>query len=78
MKTTLEVMKGKDFSKFKNELSDVLISTICPIGKKIKRIKKDKALLLTKILNDGTEKARSIAEKKSSRGKKISRFSVTI
>ena len=33
-------MKGKDFSKFKNELSDVLISTICPIGKKINEIKK--------------------------------------
>ena len=33
-------MKGKDFSKFKNELSDVLISTICPIGKKINEIKR--------------------------------------
>ncbi len=70
LEKTLGVMKGKDFSKFKNELSDVLISTICPIGKKINEIKKDKALL-TKILNDGTEKARSIAEKNLVEVKKL-------
>ena len=32
----LENMAGKDFSKFKNELSDALVATICPIGKKLK------------------------------------------
>ena len=33
-------MAGKDFSKFKNELSEALIATICPIGKKIKELNK--------------------------------------
>ncbi len=36
LENTLKLMEGKDFSKFKNELSDVIISTICPIGKKNK------------------------------------------
>ena len=34
LEDTLSLMKGKDFSKFKNELSDIIISNICPIGKK--------------------------------------------
>ena len=29
-------MAGKDFSKLKKQLSDALIATICPIGRKIK------------------------------------------
>ena len=55
-------MKGKDFSKFKDDLSDLLISTICPIGKEMNSLRKDKAYL-TKILKEGTNKAKSIAEK---------------
>ena len=31
-------MTGKDFSKFKDKLSEVLVETICPIGKKIKEL----------------------------------------
>ena len=46
LENTLKLMEGKDFSKFKNELSDVMISTICPIGKKINSLKKDKTYLL--------------------------------
>ena len=59
---TLKNMKGKDFSKFKDDLSDLLISTICPIGKEMNSLRKDKAYL-TKILKEGTNKAKSIAEK---------------
>ncbi len=73
LEKTLESMKGKDFSKFKNELSNALISTICPIGKKINELKKDKALL-TKILKEGSEKARSIAEKNLIEVKKLVGF----
>ena len=34
LENTLASMAGKDFSILKKELSDVLIATICPIGKK--------------------------------------------
>ena len=37
LEKTLKETSGKDFSKFKDNLSDVLIATICPIGKKIKQ-----------------------------------------
>ena len=62
LENTLRLMRGKDFSKFKDELSDVIISIICPIGKKIDTLKKDKAYL-SKVLKDGNDKARLIAEK---------------
>ena len=42
----LENMAGKDFSKFKNELSEALVATICPIGKKIKELKNDSKYLM--------------------------------
>ena len=66
-------MAGKDFSKFKKELSDVLVATICPIGKKIKDLKKDNEYLL-QILKDGANKANSIAEKNINEIKKIVGF----
>tara|TARA_B100000945_G_C20411766_1_gene612945 strand:+ start:456 stop:1466 length:1011 start_codon:yes stop_codon:yes gene_type:complete len=59
---TLSQMNGKEFSKFKGELSDALIAVICPIGKKIKEIINDENYLL-KTLKEGTEKARLIADK---------------
>ena len=58
---TLKEMKGKDFSKFKDHLSDALVSEICPIGKKIKELESDTANL-KKILKEGSEKANTIAE----------------
>tara|TARA_A100001011_G_scaffold380080_1_gene446906 strand:- start:728 stop:1741 length:1014 start_codon:yes stop_codon:yes gene_type:complete len=58
---TLKEMSGKDFSKFKENLSEILIDTICPIGKKIKDLNKDKSYLL-KILRDGSSKARKVSE----------------
>ena len=36
LEKTLNDMKGKEFSKFKDRLSDALVAEICPVGKKIK------------------------------------------
>ncbi len=70
---TLKDMKGKDFSKFKENLSDALIATICPIGKKIEELKKDK-LYLTKILKEGSNRASIIANKNLNKIKEIIGF----
>ena len=70
---TLENMAGKDFSKFKNELSDALVATICPIGKKIKKLKNDNKYLL-EILREGTNKANVIAKKNIVKVKEIVGF----
>ena len=69
----LENMAGKDFSKFKNELSDALVATICPIGKKIKELKNDNKYLL-EILQEGTDKANAIAKKNIDKIKEIVGF----
>jgi tryptophanyl-tRNA synthetase len=66
-------MEGKEFSKIKNDLSDALVATICPIGKKIKNLKNDQSYLL-KILHEGTERANSIAEKNLDKVKEIMGF----
>jgi len=70
---TLKNMAGKDFSKFKNELSDALVATICPIGKKIKELKNDNKYLL-EILQEGTNKANAIAKKNIDKIKEIVGF----
>ena len=73
LKTTLEEMAGKDFSKFKEKLSEMLIDTICPIGKKIKELNSDKVLLQS-ILKDGSNKAKEIADENLSKVKEIVGF----
>ena len=73
MEKTLAKMAGKDFSKFKKELSDALVSVVCPIGKKIKELKSDSGYLL-QVLREGTNKANSIAEKNVNEVKKIVGF----
>ena len=59
-KVLIEV-KGKNYSYLKNKLSEVLVEVICPIGKKIKNLLEDKNHL-EKVLKEGTEKARDLAE----------------
>ncbi len=54
-------MSGKDFSFFKNKLSEVLIATICPIGKKIEKLMKDRNYLEV-VIKKGKEKANIRAE----------------
>ena len=70
---TLKEMNGKDFSKFKENLSDALISTICPIGKRIKDLNNDKSYLL-KILKEGSNRARKISEHNLNKIKEIVGF----
>ena len=69
----LENMAGKDFSKFKNELSDALVATICPIGKKIKELKNDSKYLMG-ILKEGSNKADTIAKENLDKVKEIVGF----
>ena len=73
LEKTLQEVNNKDFSYLKKQLADLLIETICPIGKKIKDLKKDKTYL-TKALKEGTEKAASIAEKNLKEVKEIVGF----
>ena len=69
----LENMAGKDFSKFKNELSDALVATICPIGKKIKELKNDSKYLM-EILKEGSNKDSTIAKENLDKVKEIVGF----
>jgi len=69
----LENMAGKDFSKFKNELSEALVATICPIGKKIKELKNDSKYLM-EILKEGSNKASTIAKENLDKVKEIVGF----
>ncbi len=61
LEKVLKEMSGKEYSFIKNKLADLLISEICPIGKKINKLMNDKTYLL-EILKKGAEKARIRAE----------------
>ena len=52
----LKEMSGKEFSHVKSKLSEALIETICPIGRKISELMKDK-VHLEGVLKKGKEKA---------------------
>ena len=54
-------MAGKEYSYVKNKLADLLVQEICPVGKEIDRLMKDKAYLL-EVLKKGSEKASIKAE----------------
>tara|TARA_B110000285_G_scaffold231787_1_gene301272 strand:+ start:864 stop:1865 length:1002 start_codon:yes stop_codon:yes gene_type:complete len=61
LEQSLKELKGREYSYLKNKLSEVLVEIICPIGKKIKKLLDDKRYL-EKVLKEGTEKARILAE----------------
>ena len=61
LEQALNELKGKEYSHLKNKLSEVLVEIICPVGKKIKELLDDKSYL-EKVLKEGTEKARNLAE----------------
>ena len=61
LEQSLTELKGKEYSYLKNKLSEILVEVICPVGKKIKKLLDDKSYL-EKVLKEGTEKARNIAE----------------
>ena len=63
----------KNFSEFKEELSELLINKIIPISDEIKTLLKDHSHL-DSILLDGAEKANKIASKKMKNIKEIVGF----
>ena len=73
LEESVKIFSGKNFSDFKEILSEELVNKIEPISKEIKRLLKDKTYL-DKILLDGVEKANSIASKKINRIKEIVGF----
>ena len=54
-------MSGKQYSYLKSKLAELLIKEICPVGKEIERLMKEKPFLID-TLKKGTEKAKIIAE----------------
>ena len=63
LQKSIDEFAGKNFSEFKEKLSDVVVEEIDPISLKIKELLDDK-VFLEKILKDGCEKANEIASKK--------------
>jgi len=61
LEQSLNELKGKEYSYLKNRLSEVLVEVICPVGIKMKKLLDDKGYL-EKVLKEGTEKARNLAE----------------
>ena len=60
LENSIQDFTGKNFSEFKDKLSQIIIDKIGPISNEIKRLLKDKSYL-DKILDDGCKKADSIA-----------------
>ena len=63
LETSIEKFAGKNFSEFKQELSELLVNKIMPISEEIKKLVQDQSYL-DSILLDGVEKANKIASKK--------------
>ena len=63
LENSLGEFNGKNFSEFKEKLSEVLTERIEPISKEIKRLLEDKKYL-DEILLEGSNKADKIASKK--------------
>ena len=70
---TVEIFANKNFSEFKEKLSEIVVDKIEPISIEIKKLLKDQSLL-DKILLEGVEKANIIASKKIKRIKEIIGF----
>tara|TARA_B100001093_G_scaffold96844_1_gene88816 strand:+ start:1540 stop:2541 length:1002 start_codon:yes stop_codon:yes gene_type:complete len=64
---------GKNFSEFKEKLSEVLVEKINPISSEIKRLTEDKSFL-DEILLDGQKKANNIASNKLQKMQEIIGF----
>ena len=59
----IEILSGKNFSEFKESLSEVLVDKIEPITKEIKKLLNDRSYI-ERILDEGSKKANEIASKK--------------
>jgi tryptophanyl-tRNA synthetase len=73
LKKSINEFSGKNFSEFKQKLSDLVVEKISPISDEINRLKKDNNFI-DKILEDGAEKADKITSKKVKEMKKIIGF----
>ena len=60
---TIKTFSGKNFSDFKNDLSQVLVDKIDPISQEIRKLLND-SNYLDEILLEGSKKAEEIASKK--------------
>jgi len=73
MEKSVETFEGKNFSEFKEKLSEVLVDRIQPITLEIKKLLNDKSYL-DKTLLEGVERADKIASQKIKRIKEIVGF----
>ncbi len=63
LQKSVDEFSEKNFSEFKEKLSEIIVNKINPISLKVKELLNDK-VFLEKILKDGREKANEIASKK--------------
>ena len=70
IKKTLDEFSGKNFSEFKNKLSELAVEKIFPISEEINKLKKDLGYIES-ILKEGSIKANDISSKKIKNLKKI-------
>ena len=73
LETSIAKFAGKNFSEFKDELSETLVDKIMPISDEIKKLLKDQSYLDSILLN-GVENANKIASKKIKNIKEIVGF----
>ena len=73
LQNSVSIFAGKNFSEFKDKLSDELVNKIDPISKEIKKLLGDQQYL-DEILIDGVDRANVIASKKIERVKEIVGF----
>ena len=73
MSNSINEFGGKNFSEFKQKLSDLVVEKISPISDEISKLKKDNNFI-DKILQEGAEKADIITSKKVKELKRIIGF----
>ena len=73
LESSIENFGGKNFSEFKDELSELVVNKIMPISKEIKKLLNEQSYL-DSILLDGVEQADKIASKKIKNIKEIVGF----
>ena len=73
LEKSIEEFSGKNFSDFKQKLSEVVVEKISPISSEINKLLKDKSHI-DSILSKGAEKADKISSKKIKELKKIIGF----
>ncbi|MDA7699919.1 tryptophan--tRNA ligase [Candidatus Pelagibacter sp.] len=73
LEKSITEFNGKNFSEFKEKLSEVLIERIEPISKEIKKLLEDQKFLDT-VLLEGSDKADKIASKKMKEMKELVGF----